>query len=312
MNLANDESKPVVPQSTEDGAQRQMKQDRKSKPRSRRTIAISHSDQVIAVYESGTGKIELYPNPWSDAPRFTNKKGDGGLWPSVPCAATLESLAFGPDDQLLFATARNGDLLIIDLVLGEQQFLRHGIGRVTAMATSVSPPLLAMAVENKPVCLWGEASDREEMERVAGVGVDDVEWKELEDDKKKAYKDKPLEPMDERTAAFWDAFWVTGRRVAQLKKETASVTDLETAYAPLRAVLSDEGAAEDSLWEMKAMRERLKFWKLLVPSAARSKEDLERLSAALPRLEAMEQEIVKRSGILLRTEAATSPAPGGR
>src|SRR5439155_14698038 len=135
-----------------------------------------------------------------------------------------------------------------------------GIGKVTAMATSVSPPLLAMAVDGQPVCLWGGKFDPVEMRYLARVAADDIKWRELSDDEKKAQRDKPVEPVDERTAAFWDAFWVTGRGVQQLK-ETATVAELDAAYAPLRAVLSDEGAPDTS-WQMKAMRERLKLWKL--------------------------------------------------
>ena len=89
------------------------------------------------------------------------------------------------------------------------------------------------------------------------------------------------------------------------------MAELEAAYAPLRAVLSDEGAP-DSSWQMKAMRERLKLLKILVQPTAVSPADLAALRDALPGLEKNEQEIVKRSGILPRTEAATPPAPGGR
>src|SRR5262249_45130409 len=321
--LSTGESKPAVPpRRKEDERSQERKYTWKRGRDLHGTFAISHSGKVIAAFESKTRTIHLFANPWLAAPDFTSKTGDGGLLSGFSCAATPTFLDFGPDDQLsassgplevkntLFAATPRGDLLVFDLTLGWQRFVRPASGaRIVAMATSAKPPLLATAMADQPVRLWGAVADEKELEAIAGEYPKDLHWEPLtKEGTPKLVKRVP--PMDERTAAFWDAFWVTGRRVAQLKKETASVTDLETAYAPLRAVLSDEGAA-DSLWEMKAMRERLKFWKILAQPTAVSPADLASLRDALPGLEENEQEIVKRSGILPRTEAATPPAPGG-
>jgi WD40 repeat protein len=307
MQLPGGESKPAVAVSEKGDPQQQVAQEpapirRNVRARAyRSTFAFSHTGKVFAAHKPTAGRIDLCANPWLKPPPQSSY---------IPCAKPLRAMAFALDDHLLFAATLDGNLLVFDLTMGKQCFVRRANGAVLAMATSLKPPVLGVAMADQPLRLWGGAADQEELKTVAGAYPVELDWNELSDDQKKAQRDKPLEPVDERTAAFWDAFWKTGRAVQQLK-ETASVAELEAAYAPLRAVLSDEGAP-DSSWQMKAMRERLRFWKLLAPSAARSKEDLERLSAALPRLEAMEQEIVKRSGILPGTEAATSPAPGGR
>ena len=323
--LSTGESKPAIPPPRKEPERSQERKNasigeiRKRLGDRHGTFAISHSGKVIAAYEFTTRTIDLFANPWLAAPHFTSEAGDGGLVSNIPCAAAPTSLAFGADDQLsapagrleanntLFAATRGGDLLVFDLTLGWQRFVRPASGaRIMSMATSAKPPLLAMAMADQPVRLWGAVADEKELQAIAGEYPKDLKWEPLTEEGK-AKLAKPLPPMDERTAAFWDAFWVTGRRVARLNKETASVTDLETAYAPLRAVLSDEGA-RDSLWEMKAMRERLKFWKMLAQPRAVSPADLAALRDALPGLEANERRIVERSGIF---SPATPPAQGG-
>ena len=229
----------------------------------------------------------------------------------IECKQELKHLAFAPSERLLFATTEN-DLLVFDVEMGRQIFQRAAGGWLTALSTggSKAGSTLALALEYQPLRVWGSAHQGAdatsggmsppdpaelekkkiaELEKIAGVTFKDFDLIPRSETEPETHT---AVPMDTAAAAFWAAFWETGRRVAALTRQR-SADDLANAYAPVREAL--ERGEPTHCWQAAVMRQRLE---VMPPWASADAAALRARLGAMDGLEAPERVILLRDGIL--------------